>query len=87
MRKDLFPMSTLKDNANVLVFPDLDSGNIAYKLMLKLGGAEAIGPIVMGLGAPVNVLQRGSTVNEVVSMAAVTVVQAQDFAAMKGARK
>ena len=80
-------MSTLKDNANVLVFPDLDSGNIAYKLMLKVGGAEAIGPILMGIGGPVNVLQRGSTVNEVVSMAAVTVVQAQDFAAMKGARK
>jgi malate dehydrogenase (oxaloacetate-decarboxylating)(NADP+) len=83
MRRDLFPMSTLKESANVLIFPDLDSGNIAYKMMLKLGGAEAIGPILMGMGAPVNVLQRGSTVNEVVSMAAVTVVQAQDFAATK----
>ncbi len=81
MRRDLFPRSTLTESANVLIFPDLDSGNIAYKMMLKLGGAEAIGPILMGMGAPVNVLQRGSTLNEVVSMAAVTVVQAQDLEA------
>ena len=65
----------------ILADVDLDSGNIAYKMMLKLGGAEAIGPILMGMGAPVNVLQRGSTLNEVVSMAAVTVVQAQDLEA------
>ena len=83
LRGELFPFSKLKDSANVLIFPDLGSANIAYKLMLKLAGAEAIGPILMGIDAPVNVLQRGSTVNEVVSMAAVTSVQAQDFAAAK----
>ena len=87
MRRDLFPRSTLTESANVLIFPDLDSGNIAYKMMLKLGGAEAIGPILMGMGAPVNVLQRGSTLNEVVSMAAVTVVQAQDLEAARKASK
>jgi malate dehydrogenase (oxaloacetate-decarboxylating)(NADP+) len=83
LRQELFPISRLKDSANVLIFPDLSSANIAYKLMLKLAGAEAIGPILMGIDAPVNVMQRGSTVNEVVSMAAVTAVQAQDFALAK----
>ncbi|HVO29731.1 MAG TPA: phosphate acyltransferase, partial [bacterium] len=83
LREELFPFSTLKESANVLIFPDLDSANIAYKLMLKFAGAEAIGPILMGVDAPVNVLQRGSTVNEVVAMAAVTAVQAQDMAAAK----
>jgi malate dehydrogenase (oxaloacetate-decarboxylating)(NADP+) len=83
MRKEILPRSTLTESANVLIFPDLESGNIAYKLMLKLGGAEAIGPILMGMGAPVNVLQRGSALNEVVNMAAVTVVQAQDFEAAR----
>ncbi len=83
LRDELFPFCSLRGSANVLVFPDLASGNIAYKLMLKLAGAEAIGPILMGIDAPVNVLQRGSTVNEVVSMAAVTAVQAQDQAAAR----
>ena len=83
LREELFPFSKLRESANVLIFPNLDSGNIAYKLMLKLSGAEAIGPILMGIDAPVNVLQRGSTVNEVISMAAVTAVQAQDLAAAK----
>ena len=83
LREELFPVSSLKDSANVLIFPDLSSANIAYKLMLKLAGAEAIGPILMGIDAPVNVLQRGSTVNEVVSMAAVTAVQAQELAAAR----
>jgi malate dehydrogenase (oxaloacetate-decarboxylating)(NADP+) len=81
MRKEILPRSTLTESANVLIFPDLESGNIAYKLMLKLGGAEAIGPILLGMGAPVNVLQRGSSVNEIVNMTAVTVVQAQELEA------
>ncbi len=72
-----YPFSTLKGGANVLIFPDLDSANIAYKLMLRIGGAEALGPIVVGLSKPVHVLQRGATVDEIVNMAAIAVANAQ----------
>ncbi len=72
-----YPFSALKGNANVLIFPDLNSGNIAYKLLDKLGGAEAVGPILMGMKKPVHVLQRGDDVNDIVNMAAVAVVDAQ----------
>jgi malate dehydrogenase (oxaloacetate-decarboxylating)(NADP+) len=61
----------------VLIFPDLDAGNIAYKLLNKLGGAEAVGPILMGVKKPVHVLQRGDDVNDIVNLAAVAVVDAQ----------
>ncbi|MGH9446521.1 MAG: phosphate acyltransferase, partial [Terriglobia bacterium] len=69
-----YPFSTLKGGANVLIFPDLSSANIAYKLMMRIGGAEALGPILMGLSKPVHVLQRGATVEEIVNMAAIAVV-------------
>ncbi|TYO99693.1 allosteric NADP-dependent malic enzyme [Geothermobacter ehrlichii] len=72
-----YPFSTLKGNANVFIFPDLQSGNISYKLLHKLGGAEQIGPILMGMKKPVHVLQRGDAVADIVNMAAVAVVDAQ----------
>ncbi len=75
-----YPFSKLKGNANVFIFPDLQSGNIAYKLLHKLGGAEQIGPILMGTKKPVHVLQRGDDVTDIVNMAAVAVVDAQEHA-------
>jgi malate dehydrogenase (oxaloacetate-decarboxylating)(NADP+) len=72
-----YPFSQLKNGANVLIFPDLGSANIAYKLMLRIGGAEALGPILVGLSKPVHVLQRGATVDEIVNMAAIAVAHAQ----------
>src|SRR5579885_1141810 len=72
-----YQFSSLKGGANVLVFPDLGAANIAYKLMMRIGGAEALGPILMGLSKPVHVLQRGATVEEIVNMAAIAVVHAQ----------
>ncbi len=73
-----YPFSALKGDANVFIFPDLQSGNISYKLLNKLGGAETIGPILMGMNKPVHVLQRGDDVADIVNMAAVTVVDAQE---------
>jgi len=72
-----YPFSSLKGNANVFVFPDLQSGNISYKLLNKLGDAESVGPILMGMKKPVHVLQRGDDVADIVNMAAVAVVDAQ----------
>jgi len=76
MERD-YPFSTLKGNANVLIFPDLDSANIAYKLLMRAGGAEAIGPILMGLSKPAHVSQRGAEVEDIVNSAAIAVVDAQ----------
>jgi malate dehydrogenase (oxaloacetate-decarboxylating)(NADP+) len=73
-----YPFSALKGGANVLIFPNLESGNIAYKLLSALGGAELIGPILMGLSKPLHVLQRGAEVNEIVNVAAIAVVDAQE---------
>ncbi len=78
-----YPFSKLKGDANVFIFPDLQSGNIAYKLLHKLGGAEQIGPILMGMKKPVHVLQRGDDVADIVNMAAVAVVDVQESAAQK----
>ncbi len=72
-----YPFSRLKEAANVLVFPSLEAGNIAYKLIQRLGGAKAVGPILVGLKKPVHVLQRGAEVDEIVDMAAIAVVEAQ----------
>ena len=77
--KEQFPFSTLVDkNVNTLIFPNLASGNISYKLMQELGGAEAIGPILMGLKKPVHVLQLGSSVREIMNMITIAVIDAQN---------
>jgi malate dehydrogenase (oxaloacetate-decarboxylating)(NADP+) len=76
--EETYPFSTLKGGANVLVFPNLESGNIAYKLLQRIGGCELIGPLLAGLSKPVHVLQRGSEVNDIVHVAAVAVVDAQE---------
>ena len=74
---ELYPFSTVK-NANVLVFPNLDAANIAYKLMQRMGGAEAIGPVLLGMNKPVHVLQRGDEVRSIVNIAAMAVIDAQE---------
>ncbi|HWQ56777.1 MAG TPA: NADP-dependent malic enzyme [Bryobacteraceae bacterium] len=78
---ETYPFSALKGGANVLIFPNLEAGNIAYKLLARIGGAELIGPILMGLSKPAHVLQRGAEVNDIVNMAAIAVVDAQEQAA------
>jgi len=73
-----FPFSCLNGNpANTLVFPNLESGNIAYKILQELGGAEAVGPILLGLNKPVHILQMGSSVREIVNMVTIAVIDAQ----------
>ena len=72
--KEQFPHSKIQGNANVLIFPDMVSGNIAYKLMQKIGGADALGPILMGMEKPVNVLNYYSTVTDIVNLTAITAI-------------
>jgi malate dehydrogenase (oxaloacetate-decarboxylating)(NADP+) len=72
-----YPFARLKGTANVLIFPNLEAANIAYKLMMRAGGAEALGPILMGMAKSVHVLQRGAEVEEIVNMAAIASVHAQ----------
>jgi len=72
-----YPFSALKERANVLIFPNLSAGNIAYKLLHHLGGATKIGPILLGMNLPVHVLEQGADVQDIVNMAAVAVIDAQ----------
>ncbi len=81
LREEVFPFSSLKGQANVLVFPDLQSANAAYQLSYRLTGGEAIGPILMGMRHPVHLLQHGAEVKDVVNMTAIAVVDAQEAAA------
>jgi malate dehydrogenase (oxaloacetate-decarboxylating)(NADP+) len=74
---ELYPFSRIQGDANVLIFPDLHSGNLAYKLMQRLGGAETIGPILTGLAKPVHVVATTSDDNEIINITAIAVVEAQ----------
>jgi malate dehydrogenase (oxaloacetate-decarboxylating)(NADP+) len=78
LRRELYPFTTLRNRPNVLIFPDLNSANIAYKLMMRLGGAEGFGPILLGMSHPVHVLQRASEAAEIANLTAVAVVDAQE---------
>jgi malate dehydrogenase (oxaloacetate-decarboxylating)(NADP+) len=76
--RESYPFAALEESANVLIFPNLSAGNIAYKLLVHLGGATAIGPILVGMRRPVHVLEKGADVQEIVNMAAVAVIDAQE---------
>jgi malate dehydrogenase (oxaloacetate-decarboxylating)(NADP+) len=75
LSQENFPFNLVPGNANVLIFPDLQSGNIAYKLLSKLGGADSIGPILVGMKKPVFVLQKNSDVSDIVNMAAIAAME------------
>ena len=78
LQRELYPFSELaKEGANTLIFPNLSSANIAYKLLMEIGGAETIGPVLLGMKKPVHILQLGSSIREIVNMAAIAVVDAQ----------
>lgn len=76
--KEFFPFSAIQGDANVLIFPNLASANIAYKLLQKLGGAEAIGPILVGMNKPVNVIPTGADIQDVVNIATFTAIAIQN---------
>lgn len=77
LQKEVYPFSRLADEGtNTLIFPNLASANIAYKLLIEMGGTEAIGPILLGMNKPVHILQLGSTIRDIVNMAAIAVVDA-----------
>jgi malate dehydrogenase (oxaloacetate-decarboxylating)(NADP+) len=78
LRRANYPFAELSGMANVLVFPELNSANMAYKLLAQLGGAEAIGPILLGMARPIHVLQRGSSAADILNLTALAVVDAQE---------
>lgn len=78
LQKETYPFSSLIGHkVNTLIFPDLSSGNIAYKLLSELGNAEAIGPVLLGMNKPVHILQLGSSIRDIINMVAIAVVDAQ----------
>jgi len=76
IREKQFPFSTLQGKSNVLIFPSLEAGNIAYKLMARIGQATVIGPVLLGMKKPIHVLQTGATVDDIINMTAIAVVEA-----------
>ena len=78
MLEQTYPFSSLKGGANVLIFPDLASANIGYKLLKTIGGCETLGPILMGMSRPVHLLARGAEVEEIVNVVAIAVVDARE---------
>jgi malate dehydrogenase (oxaloacetate-decarboxylating)(NADP+) len=87
LSKESYPFNLVPGNANILIFPDLNSANIAYKLMARVGGAESIGPVLVGMNKPVFVLQQNSDVNDVVNMAAITAMEIHVRKNVKNAAK
>ena len=81
--EETFPFTTLKGGANILIFPDLQSCNIAVRMLPQLGAGELVGPILSGMAKPVHLLQRGAEVEEVVNIATIAVVDAQDTTVAK----
>ncbi|MCF6361020.1 MAG: NADP-dependent malic enzyme [Cyclobacteriaceae bacterium] len=78
IQKEVYPFSEIaEEGANTLIFPNLAAGNIAYKLLMELGGASAVGPVLLGMKKPVHILQIGTSVSEIVNMTAVAVIHAQ----------
>ena len=77
VRRTEFPFSALQEDANVFVFPNLDSAHLSYALVEKLGGAETIGPVLLGMKQPVNILPTGGTVQQIIYLAALTALRAQ----------
>ena len=87
LHQEKFPFSKLAGKkVNTLIFPNLESANITYKLMKELNGADSIGPIMMGLRKSVHILQLGASVDEIVNMAAVAVIDAQEREKRKRAK-
>jgi malate dehydrogenase (oxaloacetate-decarboxylating)(NADP+) len=88
LQRELYPFSALsKEGANTLIFPNLASANIAYKLLMEIGGAETIGPVLLGMKKPVHILQLGSSIREIVNMTAIAVVDAQLQQEIESAKK
>ena len=77
VRRTEFPFSLLHENANVFVFPSLNAANISYQLLERLGGAENIGPVLLGMKRPVNILPTGGSVQQIVNLASMTALRAQ----------
>jgi malate dehydrogenase (oxaloacetate-decarboxylating)(NADP+) len=80
LRDEDYSFCDLEGEANVLVFPSLEAANVAYKLLQQLGGAVAIGPVLIGMSKPVHVLSRGADVTDIANIAAIAVIDAQDAA-------